>query len=397
MRKIIISAALTMLSLQGGLFAQNAFQAGINEAMSKSKTERTFNMDPQEVNIRDFVTLKNAKMILELRWLEDYKEFGNMDSLLRGFMNDIAFYKDSLKVNPTAHVRIDYVLNSEYSFKKIRFKQYNADGNIFMAQNGDISKLKFEQDTVRIIIQKSIRGVKAGEVGPCGYPYSIQATFLVGNYTDIDRVLANKDLEGVMGTLEKESQSASNKDVVYHKPMSIIYDPYYTSSSRLQRYKRLLANEYDLYSPNVTDRLVIDAGLGAGLIRNTLAPMVDMGLTIQRYARHGRYLDYNFLSVSVSPYYVFERNNEGNFSVKDNWFVNATIGSVYKQGAFGWLGKKGDFGVGYLFSQKGNYFKNTTMKVFTEIQLIKGLTVVPELIATDNFKQIFPSFTVRIF
>jgi hypothetical protein len=396
MRKIIFSAALTLLSLQGGLFAQNAYQAGANDAMSRSKTDRTFNVDPDNVNIRDFVTLKDARMILELRWLEDYKDFGNMDSLLRGFMNDIAFYKDSLRANPTAHVRIDYVLNSDYSFKKIRFKLYNADGNIFMAQNGDISKLKFEQDTVRIIIQKSLRGVKAGQVGPCGFPYSIQATFLLGNYTDIERVLANKDLDGVMSTLEKESQSTKDKGTVYHRPMSIVYEPYYTSSSRLKRYKRLMTNEYDLYGPSASDKLVIDVGAGAGLVRNTVAPMANIGITLQMRT-YGRYLDHNFFSLTVTPYYVFEKDAEGNFLVKDNWFVNAIVGSVYKQNAFGWVGKKGDFGVGYLFAQKGNYFKNTTMKIFTEIQLVKGLTVVPELIATDNFKQIFPSFTVKIF
>lgn len=392
MKKLILITALIAISLPGKLFAQSY----VAKQMSKSKTEQTFNANDAFFNIRDFVVLKEGRMILDLHYLKDYEGFRNMDSLLTEFMKDIAFYKDSLSANPTGHVRIDYVINPEYSFKKIRFKQYNADGKIFMNQGGDISKLKFEEDTVRIIMQKSRPGLGHGKNGPCQIPYAIQATFLLGNYYDVNRVLADKVLNNVVDTLEKASQKKQTNTRSSTDQQSIIYNPYYTGKGSLKHYDRLLANEYDVSSAiGYKSRYInVNASLGAGLIRNVVAPMADIGL---QYNRIWSKSVHNIFRLSATPYYLFDKNAEGTYLVRDNWFVNLALGSIYDAAEPGWLGKEVTFGAGYLFIQKGDYFKNTTVKIFTDLQVVKGFTIVPEVIATNNFKQFFPGITLKVF
>ena len=391
MKKLTLITALMMISLAGKLRAQSY----VAKQMDKSKTDQTFNANEGLINIKDYVVLKEGRMILELSDLHDYESFRNLDSILVGFRNDIAFYKDSLQANATGHVRIDYVINSEYSFKKIRFKKYNADGNIFMNQDGEISKLKFEQDTVRIVIQKSKPGIARRKNAPCMIPYTIQATFLIGNYYDIDKILADKVLNHIVDTLEKGSQSKRARKNIYSNPISVVYNPYYSGRYGFQRYDWLIDNEYDTYRFKHKSRFVsVNANLGAGLVRNTVTPTGDAGIQYNDYARGE---DMDFLRVFVSPYYFFSKNEGGQNVVNYNWFVNVDIGSVYDANMNRWLGKKCSFGIGYLVYQKGGYFTNNTFKVFTDLQVMPRFNIVPEIIFTDNFKQIFPGFTIKLF
>jgi hypothetical protein len=53
-------------------------------------------------------------------------------------------------------------------------------------------------------------------------------------------------------------------------------------------------------------------------------------------------------------------------------------------------------GLGYLFAQNGNFYKGTTLKFFTTIKT-KVVSLCPELIITNDFKQLYPGFTVKVF
>jgi hypothetical protein len=401
MKKTILATALALASLQGNLFAQmNSYQEGRLDALKQSKTEQTFNPNYFYINLKDFVTLKEGKMTLEMHYFKDFDNFRNIDSVLAVAMKDIAFYADSLNADPTGHLRIDYVANTDYSFKKIRFKRYPSDGNIFMNQDGEISKLKFDQDTVNIIIQKSRESIGSKK---CTIPYSIRASFIVGNYTDINKIVASKELPPIMDTLEKMSQPRNRKinqkskpNELWSKPMSIIYNPYYYGEGAVTTYKKVLDNEYDVTSPQKNDKLLLGGSVGIGLIRNMITPTADIAITLEKYYRKNKYNDYDFFSVSVSPYFLFEKNVEGGYITDDNWFINAEVGTVYHKKAYGWVGNMVSFGAGYLFRQKGGYFQNTTLKIFTSLEVTKGITISPELISTNNFKQIFPGITLKV-
>jgi hypothetical protein len=407
MKKLILSTALIAISLQAKLYAQDGEQPTYVKNLMRSKTEQTFNAQESWIGIRDFVVLKEGRMILELAQAQDYDDFRHLDSILQNFRRDIAFYKDSLNANPTGHVRIDYVLNPEYSFKKIRFKKYDADGNIFMNQDGNISRLKFDQDTIRIIIQKSMEGIGRGKNGPCTFPYSIQATFVLGNYYDIDKVVADHALKGIIDTLVQTTKAKNQKKInrppyyYFVHPLSIVYNPYYSGEGSLRTYDRLMKNEYDIMLNHLGNHLKeqylsINPYIGMGLVRNTIAPMAEIGLQYNK--RVGGSQNYrDFFRVSAAPYFFFDKDAEGNYKTNDNWFINADIGSTYDGNEKGWLGKTVSFGAGYLVVQNGGYFKNTTFKIFTDMQVVQRFTIVPEIIFTNNFKQIFPGFTLKVF
>jgi hypothetical protein len=396
MKKAILLTALIAISLQGRLFAQTPKETPYIQQMRKSKTEQTFNVNSGMINLRDFVVLKEGRLILDLCYLADYENFRNLDSILVNFRKDISFYKDSLDANPTGSVRIDYVLNEDYSFKKIRFKRYNADGSIFLNKDGAISKLKFDQDTVRIIIQKSRPGIGLhNKPGSCMIAYSIQATFILGNYYDIDKVIADNILSHVIDTLAKESTSKRTRKIL-PDPLTIMYNPYY-SGKAVVKMAMLADNEHYLGRMPSSRYLSLTARIGIGLIRNTVTPMGEIGVQYNRYWRPGNYNDHNVFKLTATPYFFFDKNSRGDFLIRDNWFINASAGEIDENPQYGWFGNTATFGVGYLAVNKGDYFKKTTFKVFTDIVFVKGFTIVPEIIFTDNFKQVFPGITLKVF
>jgi len=393
MNKILIVAAMVILCMHKGLYAQS--ESYYSELSRMSKANQTFNAWEGFINIRDFVTLKEGRLILELGDSRDYEDFRNLDSILLELRKDIGFYKDSLAANPTGNCRIDFCYSPGFQFKKIRFKSYSPEGTMFLNVKGDISKLKFEQDTVRIIIQKS----KPGKGGPanagCMIPYSIQATFLLDNYYDIDKVIADSVLRGIVDTLEKSTPAKRHKNIIdIHLPFSIVYNPYYSGEDALKVNDRLMKNEFDYpYRSRKRNYFSGNFNLGEGIVMNTLTPMAELGLQYNTKTQ----FDHNIYSLSASPYLFFAKNTQGNTKVSDNWFVNLDIGTLEDKNQNGWFGREGTFGVGYLVSQNGGYFKRSTFKIFTDLQFVKGFTIVPEIIFTDNTRQIFPGFTLKVF
>jgi len=396
MKKLFLGTVLILISLTGKLFAQESLESPQTRFNRLSKTDQTFNGNKSFAYVRDFVQLREGKMILELFTMDDYDVFRNVDSLLREVKKDVSFYKDSLDANPTANVRIDYALTPGYNYKKIRFKIYPSDGNIFLNKEGAISKLKFEQDTLRIIIQRSRPGIG----GNCMIPYSIQMTLLLDNYYDIEKVIASNNLKAILDTLKEASKGKMYKGtMIYNNPFSIVYNPYYFGKDALKRYEWLMKDEDD---KKVSLRhkkgkfISLNASVGIGYIRDRMVTMGDIGLQYNNYWGIN-HKDHNLFRLSATPYFFWEHNPDGTYLLKDNWWVNGAIGSIYDKLLYGWYGKECTFGLGYLVGEKGGYFKNTTMKVFTDLQLNSWVTIVPEIIFTDNFKQIFPGFTLKVF
>jgi hypothetical protein len=397
MRKLILCAALIVISLQGSLYAQDDNESSYYKLMNRSKTEQTFNLWPSMVGIRAFVVLNEGRLILDLSRLDDFENFRSLDSVLVSLRKDIAFYKDSLDAFPASGWRIDYVLNTEYSSKKIRFIKHESAGNSFLNREGDISRLKFEQDTVRIIIQKSMPGI-GNKTNPCMIPYSIQATFVLGNYYDIDKIVSSRELAGIIDTLQATAETKKKQKYYFLKPITIVYNPYFNGPQRLKKYNDLLNNEYSMHGTSGisgNSRISFNPQFGAGIMRNNFVPVADVAFAYNRYWNN--YKDRNIFKISGTGYYFFDKDEKGNFIINDNWFISATIGSIYSRANEGWYGRECTIGAGYLVSRKGNYFKNNTFRVFTDIMIVKGVSLVPEVIVTDNFKQIFPGLTLKVF
>ncbi len=426
MNKLLLGTALILMSVQGKLFAQdNNDTYYINqdhptpffEKLDKmSKTDKTFSDITNEVRIRDYVYLKEGKMILELDKGTDYQFLNNLNPMLRQFRKDIAFYKDSLGDN-TGGVKIDYVVDAGHNYRQVRFKKHNPNGNSFVIKDNEVSKLKMEDDTVRILLhvkepevttvvrmgaakRKKYKGqiLEPGRtISSLGdstkkmlLKYSTQKTliltFCLDNYTDIDKIIA--DSVAVSHTIDTLATVAQHvKSPIY----TIGYAPGKTKDVRYTYWKyrkvNFQSNEKDLAKSG--DQLVIDGGVGVGLVKNTLAPMGDIGIEISKHWRGLPTSGNSFLRLSTTPYFFFDKDAKNNTVVNDNWFVNLEFGYYNAKGK-----NRFSMGAGYLYAERGNVFQKQTYKAFVNMQLGK-ITVSPEFICNDNFKQIYPGITLK--
>ncbi|GAA4465341.1 hypothetical protein GCM10023093_17370 [Nemorincola caseinilytica] len=376
-------------------------------------TERNFAMLSGYVNIRDYAYLPNKAFVkFELNNVAQYEEIKNgLDTIVAALLHDIAFYKDSLK-SDGGNVWIDYAIDEKLGVKKLRFKKYPPDGDIFVNKKGDVAKLKIEQDTVRILVrhyplvpalpdnarrrEKNYQRLEHYQV--------YQVTFCVNSYEDVARITADKQsLWHAIDTLvATKKEGTVNRP--YKFPSSSRYNPYATSTVkdkylasfadvRFKRYPGLVTTD-DGRAWNAlkrADEFTMNANFGIGLMRNVLAPYAELGFELSR--SNGRMFNNKYqrfrYRVYGSCYFAFEHNAADNsYKTLPNWFVNADLGDNNDLFA----------GVGYMVKGNGGYFTGTTVKAFMNVRLLKkGLTLSPELIFTNDFKQVFPGLTLKVF
>lgn len=427
MNKLLLCTALIILSVQGKLFAQeNNDTYYINEdhptpfqdKLDKmSKTEKTFSDITNEVRIRDYVYLKEGKMILELDKGTDYQFLRNLNPMLTQFRKDVAFYKDSLGDN-TGGVKIDYVVDADHNYRQVRFKKHKPNGNSFVVKDNEVSKLKIEDDTVRILMhvkdpeisttlkmsavsrQKYRAHAKPGrtlvELGDSTKKVMLKyapqktliITFCLNNYYDIDKIIADSMV--INHTIDTLATVAQHTTAPFY---TIGYAPGETKDIRYNtfwKYRKVnfRANEKDLAKTG--DQLIINGGVGAGLVKNTLAPMGEIGIEIDKRWRGNPTGGNTFIRLSTTPYFFFGQNAQNHTIVNDNWFVNL------EAGFYGTNGKtRTSLGIGYLYAEKGDVFQKQTYKAFANM-LFGKVTVCPEFICNDNFKQIYPGITLKL-
>ncbi len=394
MKYSLIGLLLQIAVMQHPLFAQDQGNH------RKSKAEMLFNMNPPFVNnIHTAHLLKNESMIIELADLTDYDLLNNLDSIMRELMKDIEFYKDSMPV--TGNIRIDYVVTEDSHEKIMRFAKYSAEGEFFVKQRNDIARLKLDQDTVHIILQKkpNDRSNHAHF-----YDFPAQVTFCLNNYTDIDTLLNNKGfIKAVVDTLMNAippKKVNPEHEFPYGGPTQSTVDYYpYSTYNKIRRSSVILPHgKLEAPLPYNRTKFAAYGNFSAGLIRNTFTPGVEAGITHLKFNRSPYPDHFFFTSLYVSSVYFFSSGGDGNQVVNDNYFVNIESGSAgMDDDMLGVKVRSVSLGGGYLIISKGEYFKANTVRLFMGLRLGSGLSIYPELIGTNNLKQIFPGMTLKIF
>ncbi len=377
MNKLLLCTALILMSAQAKLFAQDN-----NDIHTvKSKTHRVFCGSEMKMYILNYVYLRNGEMSIALQGNESYKYLKNLTAALIDFRKAIAFYNDSL-VGNTGSVTIDFVADEDHGYKKLRIKRHPADGDLFLTKTGEVSRLKVEGDTVKILFH-TIESANP-DWGPY---YDATVSFNLDNYTDIDKIIADSMiLKHTIDTLITVAEHTKAKRyTVGYCPGETRYPAYQFWKFRKVNYR---ATEKDLVKG--TDQLVINGGVGVGLVKNTLSPMGDIGIEIDKQWRGLPTAGPSFLRLSTTPYFFFDKDVKNNTIVNDNWFVNLEFGYYERKGK-----NRFSMGVGYLYAERGNVFQKQTYKAFINMQFGK-ITVVPEFICNDNFKQIYPGITLKL-
>jgi hypothetical protein len=394
MMKYALIGLMLLVGMQQALLAQDD---GVHR---KSKAEMLFNMNPPFVNnIHTAHLLKGEAMIIELADLNDYDLLNNLDSIMEEMMKDIEFYKDSMPV--TGNIRIDYVITEDSREKIMRFVKYPSSGDLYVKQNIDIARLKLDQDTVHIILQKkpNDRSNHAHF-----YDFPAQVTFCLNNYADIDTLLNNKGfLRSIVDTLKNAIPAKKinpEHDFPYGGPTQSTVDYYPYSAFNKMRRSSVILPHGKLEAPMAYNRNKFAAygNFSAGLIRNTFAPGIEAGISHIKFDRSPYPDHFYFTSLYLSSVYFFSSGGDGGQVVNDNYFVNIESGSAgMDDDMLGVKVRSVSLGGGYLIISKGDYFKANTFRLFMGLRLGSGLSVYPELIGTNNLKQIFPGMTLKIF
>ncbi len=324
------------------------------------------------------------KMIIEMFRASEYSLLTNLDSLVAIVMQDIAFYKDSL--NTAGSVRIDYAFTPDPGMRKIRFKKYEPDGDLYLSNRNRLSRMKVDQDTLTILVQKT-ENANSHLHQDEDKIFSAKVTFCLNNYTNADKLLSdNGRLNHVIDTLANTAKKKHRSLIPSYS--TIKYHPTDTTGYPAFRFRKVnYLLEDDRSTWNASGMIMINGSIGAGLVRNTFAPMAELGIELNERL-HINPKKFSFMRLSAMPYFFFDKDLKNNIQVYDNWFANVELGTQLKD-------KRNSIGVGYLFAGNGGYFQNTTMKAFISFPIGKQFTLCPEIIFTNNFKQIFPGVTLR--
>lgn len=370
----------------------------------KAQTKTQSNFNASYINHRHIVTLeKGNKMIVEMFNIKDYDVLNDVGGVLRSFREHLKPLADSLETVPSGHVRIDYSYSTAAAYRKIRIKKYTPDGDLFLTNEGEVARLKVEQDTVRILVEKkayyAYEGVEYKNYRP------VQLTLVLNNYTDIDGLIDNKaTLQHFIDTMAKVA-TPKYKVWPQNYKTTINFHPYPNAPERFAGEYRfiffdgILSDEYShiaWVSKYVSPRTFgFVADIGTGLTGSKLTPMAEAGIEWRRRSQRGG--DMLMIKTSVTPYFIFDKRPNGKIELYDNWFVTAEAGMLTREENNAYIFKRKTIGAGYLVKANGNYLTGTTLKAFMHFPLTNQFVICPEVIVTDNFHKIFPAVTLKGF
>ena len=177
MRKVNFLAAL--------LFAVSACSVS-----AQTKADKLFNIPEKYVyNVHTAHLHDGARMMVEMADVTDYVMLKNLDSFVAMMQRDVDFYKDSIK--GPENVRVDYAFEWGSDKAMIRFRRHQPSGDIYVKTAGELSRMKVEQDTVRLLIRKK----PMEHSNPSFlYDFPVQITFLLNNFSDLKTISSEKGL-----------------------------------------------------------------------------------------------------------------------------------------------------------------------------------------------------------
>jgi len=350
-------------------------------AQNKSKEDKAFEI-PNNIVImsRFYVDLERGnKLTIEVTDLSDLERIKNVDSILAIFLNDMKPLKDSLS-DPLTSKRIDYITDAQ-GRKKIRIQQFQPKGSSYLLNNGDLSSLKINQDTINII------GVINNPPKPEQHKVSLKNT----RYYHLLFYLNNIDeLAGYMnGTLNNKITSIQ-KNVNGKWPTVLGTGSHYAKND-----KSIVGDK---------PRGATDAGTGDMLtlystvnIQNYKAyfvPSFSLGakLTFSNRERTFKWES----ALSWEPHFFFSKDAQGKLRTYRNDFLTLTYG----QGGVSDHDIKKDFSfsaivtIGYLIHQSGEFVEPHTFRFGIGRVKFSKTSIEPSIYFNDFFKGVTPGIRI---
>jgi hypothetical protein len=373
--KKIISLLMLVMSITGTAIAQG-------ETII-SHTDRIFNM-PADYPKRSFtVDLgKGNKMQIELTDLEDLGRFKNIDSLLRIFLQDIIPLKDSLS-DELASKRIDY-LTDELGRKKIRIRLSKPDGASFLLQQGNISALKLEQDTV-IFSGSYVYKITSTLLKPFTEVRYYRLSFFVNNISDLNG-FSSAGLNEKISAIQKNKKArwVKGDEGVWHIKNGdpSIYSNHqpagYISGTGIGDYLTSLTT---VSLQNYKNYFVPSASLGIGLGFNNGRVKQEMGLLWE-------------------PHFFFSKNAAGSLRTYRNDFLTFAYKRTLlgKENAPPRFSFSNGFSFAYLIRRSGDFYEKNTMRIGVgKVYLFnERISIEPVIYFNNFFKGVTPGLKLSL-
>ncbi len=372
MKKIII-----LMMLATGITGKTIGQ----EVQFVSNTDRIFDMPAGYLKRSFTVDLgKGNKMQLDLSSIDDLERFKNIDSLLRVFLQDIDPLKDSL-LDDLASKRIDYHTD-EMGRIKIRIQVFRPKGTSFIMQQGNLSSLKLEQDTVNFIGSHHFT-VAATLRKPFTEIRYYRLRFIVNNLTDLNSYLSG-GLNEKIGIIQKSAKARwiKNDEGQWHikngdRSIFSNHQPAGYVSGTGDYLESRIAVNFQNYKNNFVPSFSLGVGLGFnnGRVKN------EFGLLWE-------------------PNFLFARNTLGNLQTFRNDFLTFTYHStdLKKDKVDRNISFINDFSFSYLIRRSGNFFEKNTMRIGVgQVAIFKDkIKLTPVLYFNDFFKGVTPGLKLMV-
>lgn len=386
MNRLTIICMLSLLSITGKLFSQESRVPSYQDI-----TGRTFSVPPDLQPCRfDIQLSKGNHLYILLREFNDIYRLQNIDSLLAIFMKDMEPFRDSLS-NELTTKRIDYVIDTN-GMKKIRLQQHFPKGESFLLRNGNVARLKSEQDTINILgaIPPSEEADKNNAKKEIHY-YSI---ILYLNKQEELPQYTDGQLGKVIAKIEEDvrSKTRNPKKNDYWNPTAILGT--YSVLNGGSIINGNLSPNYNYNYGYEHNSLGLDLGASLQNYKDYLAPAAYIGLRF--ILRYPDKKVYHTLTAGWEPFFTFEKNNSGSLQTYRNDFI--TLGYTYKSPASNFFNSGVvSFSLSYLISRRGEVFdKNTFRLSLLGVQLHEVIYIEPQLFFHDFFKNVTPGLRISV-
>jgi hypothetical protein len=367
MKKLIVMMML-LTGIKENLFAQS------------TQSDKAFNLAENIIiNRRFMIDLGHGnKVKLELTDLADLSNAANVDSILQVYLSDAASLKDSMS-NPLTSKRIDYIVD-EQDRKKIRFLQFQPKGSSFLLNNGEVSALRTEQDTVHIIgfIANPSKPVDQVSISN---KRCFHYTFYVNNINDLSSM--------VNGSLKEKIKIIQN-DLNDKWPIVLGSGSHYLKKDKTITADRPRGNT----AGGEGDYVALMASVNVQNYKQYFVPSFSLGA---RVTIANRYRTFKWEpGLFWEPHFLFAKDSSNKLRTYRNDFLTLTYG----QGGIKDYDSRKEFSFsavmsfGYLIKREGNFFEKNTFRFGAGKFQWQKTTIEPSLYFNDFFKGVTPSIRI---
>jgi len=359
--------AIYLLMLAAGITGQ----AHAQDNRTLTNEAQTFELPDKAVSRRFLVELdKGNKMQLELAAIADLDRIGNIDSLVKVFLQDMAPFRDSLS-DELSYKRIDYVVDAA-DRKKVRFRQFTPYSHSYVVERGDAAALRLEQDSIHLL------GVLPA-IGKKGGPHHFRISFFMNRFDELAAYADGRLQEKARIIREKESSPwVRGKD----------------GRMYLKADQSISGKQTKGYFNAPDDFLGFNLGVGIQNYKNYFSPSVMLGTVAFFSDKSGRVIKQYEVGLIFETNFLFANDSTGNRKTYTNSFLTLICGmGPAREGG---KGKEPylDFviSLGYLIRRDGEFFEKNTFRLGTgRLSLFSGKTKIePVLYFHDLFRSVTP-------